>query len=96
MPRIIYTQRASQDLFRLHQFLAEKNTAAVLRAVTTIRDSISSLQHMPKMGRPIEHGLRDWIIDFSSSGYVALYDLNEITDEWVVLAVKHQPEDDYA
>jgi hypothetical protein len=48
------------------------------------------------MGRPIENGLREWIIDFSSSGYVALYDLNEITDELVILAVKHQREDDYA
>jgi hypothetical protein len=48
------------------------------------------------MGRPKERGLREWIIDFSSSGNVALFDLNEITDEWIVLAVKHQREDDYA
>ena len=96
MPRVIYSQRASQDLIRLYQFLAEKNPAAALRAITAIRDSISSLQRMPKMGRPIENDLREWIIDFSSSGYVTLYDLNEITDELVVLAVKHQREDDYA
>ena len=96
MPRVIYSQRASQDLIRLYQFLAEKNPAAALRAITTIRDSIDALQSMPKMGRPIEHGLREWIIDFSSSGYVALYDLNEITDELVVVAIKHQREDGYA
>jgi plasmid stabilization system protein ParE len=96
MPRVIYSQRASQDLIRLYQFLAEKNPTAALRAITTIRDSISSLQSMPKMGRPIEKGLREWIIDFSSSGYVALYDLHEITDELVVLAIKHQKEDGYA
>ncbi len=96
MPRVIYSQRASQDLIRLYQFLAEKNPAAALRAITTIRDSIGALQSMPKMGRPIEHGLREWIIDFSSSGYVALYDLNEITDELVVVAIKHQREDGYA
>jgi plasmid stabilization system protein ParE len=96
MPRVIYSQRASQDLVRLYQFLAEKNPAAALRAITTIRDSMSSLQSMPKMGRPVENGLREWIIDFSSSGYVALYDLHEITDELVVLAIKHQREDDYA
>ncbi len=96
MPRVIYSQRASQDLIRLYQFLGEKNPAAALRAITTIRDSINALQHMPKMGRPIEHGLREWIIDFSSSGYVALYDLNEITDELVIVAIKHQREDGYA
>ena len=64
--------------------------------MTAIRVSITSLKRMPMLERFIVPGLQEWIIDFNSSGYVALHELNEITDELVILAVKHQREDDYA
>jgi plasmid stabilization system protein ParE len=95
MPRINYSPRASYDLIRLFNFLADRNEEVALRAITTIRDSISSLKKMPKIGRPLDDGFRELIIDFSSSGYIALYDLDEVADELTIHAVKHQKENDY-
>ena len=95
MPQINYSLRASNDLSRLFNFLAEKNEAVALKAITTILDSISSLQRMPKIGRPLDNGFRELIIDFSSSGYIALYDLDEVSDDLTIHAIKHQRENDY-
>ena len=49
----------------------------------------------PKIGRPVEHGFRECIIDFGSSGFLALYDFDEMQDEVVVHAVRHQKENNY-
>ena len=95
MPRVRYADKAREDLVRLYNFLAEKDRDAALRAVTEIRDAFTPLSRMPKVGRPVDDGLRELVIDFGSSGYLALYALDEIADELVVLAIRHQREFDY-
>jgi hypothetical protein len=50
---------------------------------------------MPKVGRPVEEDFRELIIDFGSSGYLALYDFDEMSDAVTVHAVRHQKENDY-
>jgi plasmid stabilization system protein ParE len=51
---------------------------------------------MPNIERPVQDGLRELMIDFGNTGYVALYYFDELLDEVVVLAVKHQLEDNDA
>jgi plasmid stabilization system protein ParE len=95
MPQLKYSARASKDLIRLFNFLAETDERLAQRALLAIRDAFTPLMHMPKMGRPVAGGLREQIIAFGRSGYVALYDFDEVRDVVVVLAVRHQREVDY-
>jgi plasmid stabilization system protein ParE len=95
MPRIKYANRAQLDLVRLYNFLSEKDASVALRAIRKIRDSIAVLSHAPKIGRPAEEGFRECIIDFGSSGYLALYDFDELLDAITVHAVRHQKENNY-
>ena len=95
MPRVKLSARARLDLVRLHRFLAEKDATIASRAINEIYASLVPLTRMPKIGRPVRAGLRELIIDFGSSGYLALYDFDETAGEIVVLAVRHQKELDY-
>ena len=95
MPRLRYSNRANNDLIRLYKFLAEKDLAAAQSAIKEIRDASTTLMHAPKIGHPTEEGFREYVIDSGSSGYSALYDFDEITDEVVVHAVRHQKENNY-
>lgn len=86
-----------QDLLRLYQFLADVDIDAAERARTAIYKGIDSLADMPYVGRVIDRQyplMRELIIGFGDSGYVALY---EISSEYLitVLAFRHQRERDY-
>lgn len=96
MPRLIWSAPALRDVQRLYRFLAEKNIDAAKRAVKSIRDGVKVIALQPGIGRPahdMELEYREWMIDFSNSGYVALYRYDGETA--VILAVRHQRELDY-
>jgi plasmid stabilization system protein ParE len=95
MPRIIYSGQAQYDLSRLYVFLGEKDIAVAQRAMQAIDVSVKSLTKNPTLWRVIEHGLRELIIDFGKSGYIALYDYHQDADLVEILAIRHQLEDDY-
>jgi plasmid stabilization system protein ParE len=95
MSRLNYSSRAHLDLIRLFNCLADKDAATAQRAIKEIRDSLATLSRMPKIGRPVEEGFRELIIDFGSSGYLALYDFDEMHDAIMVHAIRHQKENDY-
>ena len=97
MSQVILSERARQDISRLYFFLAEKDEAAALRAVETIEAAFSSLRAFPQMCECLEEdaSLRELVIEFGNSGYLALYHFDEMRDTVIVLAIKHQLEDDY-
>lgn len=97
MPYVVLSARAQADVDRLHRFMAEKDDLAAKRAVVTIREAFRPLAWSPLIGRPVEDHpeLRELIIDFGSNGYLALYRFDSTSDTVVVLAIKHQLEDDY-
>jgi len=94
MPRLRLTPRAQFDLLRLYRFLANKSPAIGSQAIDAIEAALIPLTHMPKIGRPVADNIRELIIDYGSSGYMALYDFDEFIDEVLVLAVRHQREKD--
>ena len=95
--KVILSARAQADMARLHRFLVDKDALVAKRAVAAIRDAFLPLQETPLMGRPVEDnaGLRERVIDFGTSGYLALYRHELNNHAVVILAVKHQREDDY-
>jgi plasmid stabilization system protein ParE len=95
MPQVKVSPRATQDLQRLYDFLAEKDERVAENALDTIEASFKTLAHAPEIWRPVEGRLRELIIEFGRSGYLALYDYDPDIDRVVILAVRHQREKDY-
>jgi plasmid stabilization system protein ParE len=95
--QVRYTEAARQDLYRLYRFLLEKDVSAARRALDTIRKAVSVLESFPYTCRkadPNHPFLRELLFSFGSSGYVALF---HIDDEKTIttVAIRHQREDDY-
>ncbi len=96
MPRVIWSPPALADVQRLYRFLAPKDEAAAHRAIKKIRAGVKILAYQPEAGRPVEDmdpAFREWLIDFGSSGYIALYHFDGETV--IILAVRHQKEAGY-
>lgn len=97
MPHVRLSARAQSDLSRLHAFLLEKDANAAKRAMLAIREAFMPLKNSPMIGRPVEDrvGLRELVIDFGASGYLAMYRFEPPLGAVTILAIKHQREDDY-
>lgn len=97
MPQVRLSARAQSDLIRLHKFLHEKDAEAAKRALLAIKTALKPLEQSPLIGRPIDDfpAMRELVIDFGSSGYLALYRIEQEENIVTVLAIKHQKEDDY-
>lgn len=96
--RVRFTQEARDDLIRLYAFLAGRDIDAAERAKEAIAKGIALLQDFPFTCRKASSNgspfLRELLISFGSSGYVALFDIQSEASV-TVLAVRHQREDDY-
>ena len=96
MPRLKWSPQSLRDVARLHDFLAPKNRDAAKRAVKAIRQGVKLFTRFPEMGRPVEElptEFREWVIEFGSGAYVALYRYDG--KEVVILAVRHGREVGY-
>lgn len=98
-----FTPQARADLVRLYGWLLDRATAVedletAERALDAIQTAIDvHLARTPFIYRRAssESGLRrELIIPFGSAGYVALYEI-VAPGEVLVLAVRHQREEDY-
>ena len=97
MSHVRLSVRAQSDIYRLHTFLLEKDSNAAKRAVFAIREAFMPLKQSHMIGRPVEDygDLRELVIDFGATGYLALYRFEPSLDVVTILAIKHQREDDY-
>jgi plasmid stabilization system protein ParE len=93
--RVVYAPNALNNLERAFEFLANDDPAVAGAAARAIRTAVSALEHHPLIGRPIASGLRELVISFGKTGYVALYRFVPARDEVRVLAIRHQRELDY-
>ncbi len=57
-----------------------------------IQSSVTMLADHPLIGRAIERGLRELVISYGKTGYVALYRFLPHLEEVRVLAIRHQRE----
>lgn len=97
MPRVVITEGAAKGLERCRLFLRDTYPPAITRAGQAISKHLEMLESNPGMGRPIpEHPeLRELLIGFGDSGYVALYRYTPDDDAIYVLAFRHQKEAGY-
>lgn len=95
--KVRFTEIALEDLLRLYEFLADENEEAAKHARIAIQKAIAVLADMPYVGRMIDRDhplMRELIIAFGLSGYVALYEI-ETESMVTVHAFRHQRERDY-
>jgi plasmid stabilization system protein ParE len=100
--RVRLTREAEADLDRLFDFMLEREPARdggglslAEQALVAIRAGFATLKASPFTCRKAGQSpfLRELIIPFGRSGYVALFEI-EGAAEVVVTAVRHQLEDD--
>lgn len=92
MAEVVYSARSLQDIERAFQFLRDANVAAALDAVYAIQSAVDNLRAHPLIGRRIEGELRELVISYGRTGYVALYRFVVARDEVRILTLRHQKE----
>ena len=98
-----FSAAADEDLERLFDFILQRELESPTgdldvaeRALQAIKDGIGFLRSSPFAGRKlgINPFVRELVISFGRSGYVALYEI--VDDRTVIIgAIRHQREDDY-
>ena len=98
--RVRFTPVAMDDLERLYDFALQRDDGdwtTAKRALAAIRNGITLLETSPfscRKALPDNGLLRELLISFGASGYVALFEIED-ANTVTVLAVRHQREDDY-
>jgi plasmid stabilization system protein ParE len=82
---------ALANIERAFEFLREESWPPPLRSVA-IRTAVDILATHPLIGRRIELDLRELVISYGESGYIAVYRFLVTSDEVRVLAIRHQRE----
>lgn len=97
MPQVIITEDAVLGLERCRQFLAKKNPKAAHDAGLAIAKRFELLETDPEIGRSFDDHpeLRELIIEFGETGYIALYQYHSGTNTVYILAFRHQKEAGY-
>ena len=101
--KVRLTRDAEADLSRLFDFVLEREPARddgdltlPEQAIASLRAGFATLKTSPFTCRKAGQSpfLRELIVPFGRSGYVALFEIEDASNV-VVVAVRHQLEDDY-
>jgi plasmid stabilization system protein ParE len=100
---VIFSQDAADDLERLFDHILDREIKSASpdlslseRAIESIRQACQLLSHSPFSCRKVGDSpfVRELIISFGASGFVALFEIRD-ADQVIVGAVRHQRESDY-
>jgi plasmid stabilization system protein ParE len=95
--QVRYTREAKEDIERLYAFLLERDIQLARRAKVAIAKAMRFLEDFPFACRKSSSDnpfLREMLIPFGSSGYVALFEIED-KKTVTILAIRHQREEDY-
>jgi plasmid stabilization system protein ParE len=94
--QVVYAANALANLERAFEFLRREDAAVAEAAARAITTAVETLALHPLIGRPIRSDLRELVISFGRTGYLALYRFLPLRDEVRILAIRHQRELDYS
>ena len=95
MARIVYSPGALEQLELLIRFLQEQNPAAAIQAAAIISSAINTLQQHPLIGRSLDSEIRELVISYGKTGYIALYRHLPAKGEVRILGIRRQRELNY-
>jgi len=91
--KVVWRERALEDIARLYDFLYKKNEEAAAKAAQILLRGSSLLEESPRLGRPMVDGTgrRELFIPFGSGFYVLRYFLT--SDTVIIVRIWHGRED---
>lgn len=92
MATVVYSSRSLDHLERAFELLCRDNPAAAVAAAEAIRSAVASLAAHPLLGQRLHGDIRELVISYGRTGYVALYRFVVPKDEIRILALRHQRE----
>ena len=94
---ILFDEGAQADLERIFELNFERDPAIALQHVEKIMEAVLILDRHPGIGRrvPGEPPLRELVISYGNSGYIALYDHSRVQGIIRIVAIRHQREAGY-
>lgn len=95
MAQVVYSQNALANLERAFAILAEHDPTTAVDAAVAIRNAVEMLSNHPMIGRRIQGEIRELVISYGKTGYVALYRFLPGQSLIRILAVRHQRELDF-
>lgn len=95
MAQVVYSENALANLGRAFEFLAEHDPGAARNAAAAIGEAVATLANHPLLGRRMTGELRELVISYGKTGYVALYRFVPAWNQVRILAIRHQRELDY-
>ena len=95
MAQVVYSARGIENLEHAFASLLAANPTAAEAAAEAIESAVNTLAAHPLVGRRIEADLRELVVSFGVTGYIALYRFEVQEDTVRVLALRHQQEIGY-
>ena len=93
---IVFAGEALADLERIFEFNLARDPATALDHIEKVRSAVLVLEVHPEIGRPVPGStLRELVISYGKSGYVALYEYSAGEGLLRVAAIRHQREAGY-
>ena len=87
--------RACVVFERAFDFLAEHDPQAAVGVAHSIREAVETLSNHPLIGRTVAGELRELVISYGKTGYIALYRFLPAQDQVRIVAIRRQRELDY-
>ena len=95
MAQVVYSAYAVENIERAMQFMRDKSPEVAIASAAAIRSAVENLANHPLIGRRVEGDLRELVISYGATGYIALYRFDIQRDQVRVLALRHQREIGY-
>ena len=93
---IVFAGEALADLERIFEFNFARDPATALDHIEKVRSAVLLLEVHPEIGRPVAGStLRELVISYGNSGYVALYEHSAGEGLVRIAAIRHQREAGY-
>jgi plasmid stabilization system protein ParE len=93
--QVVYSAYVLENIERAMQFIRERNPEVAVTSAAAIRSAVENLATHPLIGRRVEGDLRELVISYGATGYIALYRFDIQRDQVRVLALRHQREVGY-
>jgi plasmid stabilization system protein ParE len=95
LARVVFSEESFSDFERILDFLYDNSPAHATEALNTIRSAVESLDRHPLLGRRVDGEIRELVISWGKTGYLALYRFDAPRNIVRTLGIRHQREAGY-
>ena len=92
MAKIGYATRSLTHLERAFEFLHREKPDAPVAAAHAIRSAVENVAMHPLVGRRVHGDIRELVVSYGTTGYIALYRFVVPHDEIRILVIRHERE----